>query len=140
MRTLKLITLLFLCSFSVTLMAKDKESHTLKSIMIGLGQSMNSLNDGIFKEDYDLIQKSALKIAIHPQPKAQLPVIAKTLGKEISQFKSYDMKVHDSAMEIAKLAKKKDMFKILESHKVIMENCVSCHKPFREKVSKVLAK
>ncbi len=107
--------------------------------MQGLGRSMNNLNQGIFLEDFTLIEKAALEVASHPKPKSQLPTIIKTLNVRMPQFKSTDSKVHHSAIDIAKLAKKRDMAGILNKHSVIMENCVACHTQFRLEISRVLS-
>lgn len=120
--------------------AEETPEHNLKSIMQGLGQSMNELNDGIFLEDFQKIEQAAIKIANHPKPKSQLPVVIKTLKFRMSKFKSLDNNVHDAATDIARMAKEKDLQSILKKHKVMLDNCVACHMEFREEISNALRK
>jgi hypothetical protein len=122
--------------FSMLATSKENNPPTIKSVMRSLGAAMNSLNDGIFTEDYDLIRESAQKITVHPKPKSQMSTIIKTLKFRIFRFKSLNNEVHDSALEIINFAKKKDIKGVLESHKVIMNNCVSCHTQFKNELSK----
>lgn len=113
---------------------------TLKSVMQGLEKSMNNMNTAIFNADYIAIEKAAQEIASHPKPKSELSTIVKTLNIRLFSFKSLDGRVQDSAVEIAKLAKKKDMSGILKKHTIIINNCVKCHTEFRDEISKALAK
>ena len=136
MKRATLPTLLILLTFSA--FSADKVL-TLKSVMQGLGDSMDELNRGIFYEDFKVIEKAAFKVANHPKPKTQLPTVIKTLNIRMPKFKAFDSKVHDSAMEIVEFAKKKDMDNILKKHKVIMNNCVACHTQFRSEISNALS-
>lgn len=137
MKLVKPSILLILLTLSA--FASDK-APTLKSVMQGLGESMDELSRGIFYEDFKVIEKAAYKVANHPKPKSQLPTVIKTLNIRMPKFKSFDSKVHDSAMEIVEFAKKRDMDNILKKHKVIMNNCVACHTQFRSEISKALSK
>ena len=133
---MKRVTLLILLTFSA--FSADKVP-TLRSVMQGLGDSMDELNRGIFYEDFKNIEMAAFKVANHPKPKSQLPTVIKTLNIRMPKFKAFDSKVHDSAMEIVEFAKKKDMDNILKKHKVIMNNCVACHTQFRNEISEALS-
>lgn len=121
-------------------LATEKASPTLQLIMQNLGKSMDRLNRGIFYEDFKLIEDAASKVANHPKAKSQLPTVIRTLKARISKFKNFDRKVHKAAMDIISLAKKKDMSKILNKHRVIMNNCVACHTEFRSEISQALSK
>ncbi len=136
MKLTALSTLLMLLAFSAF---SAERAPTLKSVMQGLGDSMNELNRGIFYEDFKNIENAAFKVANHPKPKTQLPTVIKTLNIRMPKFKAFDSKVHDSAMEIVEFAKKRDMENILKKHKVIMNNCVACHTQFRSEISKALS-
>jgi cytochrome c556 len=103
-----------------------------------LEKDFNSLSSAIILEDYNAIEKAAIALADHPQPKDQLPLIAKKLGGRLPDFKSFDGRVHDSAKEIAKLVKKKDMKGILHNYSVVIENCMGCHVRFRSEISTFL--
>jgi len=135
----KTTVLLITLTVCLTTFAGEKTPPTLKVIMQGLEKSMGMLNKGIFYDDFNMIEKSALAIAFHPKPKQQLPIVVKALGKKIGEFKLYDIKVHDAANEIAKLAKQKNFNGILEKHQVIINNCIACHQQFKSEISKVLS-
>lgn len=128
------ITVLLLAPFSYIAEA----TPTLKSVMQGLGKSMEDLSQGIYEENFTVIGRAAAKVANHPKPKTQLPIVVGTLKERMPQFKAFDLKVHNSAAEIVELAKSKDMNGILKKHHVIMTNCVACHTQFRAEVSKAL--
>ena len=131
--------LIFLSTFSLgNVLANDVKPPTLRAVMAGLATAMADLDRGIFYEDFKLIAKGAQNVAEHPKPAKQLPIVVKTLGKRMAKFKSFDGKVHNSAAEIVKLAKKKDMNGILKRHRVIVTNCVACHNQFRKEISSAL--
>lgn len=130
---------LLIITLVLSAMAANSKTPTLKSVMQGLGKSMDELNRGLFYEDFKVIEKAAFEVANHPKPKTQLPIIIKTLNVRMPEFKAFDSKVHDAAMEIVELAKKRDMENILKKHKVIMNNCVACHTQFRNEISKALS-
>lgn len=133
------IALFIFTSITLTSFSAEKSPPTLKSVMQGLAKSMDRLNQGIFYEDFKLIEKAAYNIAVHPRPKTQLPTVIKTLNIRIFKFKAIDSKVHSSAMGIVEFAKGKDMAGVLRKHKVIMNSCVSCHTQFKDELSKALS-
>jgi len=55
--------------------ASEIKLPTLREVMLKLADSTGALNQGIFYENFELIEKSALEIADHPKPKEQLPII-----------------------------------------------------------------
>ena len=120
-----------------TSQAAETKHPSLKKVMQQLASATDELNRGIFYEDFKLIEKAALNIAIHPKPLGQLPVIVKNLGPRMKNFKGIDLKVHDSAQEIAKLAKKGDLNGIMKRHSVMMNNCVACHSQYRKEISQL---
>lgn len=137
---MKQISIFLFLTLALTSFAAEKSSPTLKEVMQGLGNSMDLLNKGIFNENFKLIEKAANDLADHPKPKSQLPIVIKVLNTRMPKFKSIDSRVHDSAMYIVDLAKKKDMDGILGKHRIIMKSCVACHTQFRKEVSKALSK
>ena len=131
-----ILTLLVLASTSF---AGEQVSPTLKSVMQDLGKSMDLLNKGIFYEDFTLIEEAASKIAHHPKPKSQLPIVVQTLNTRMPVFKKFDGKVHGSAADIVNLAKERNMASILDKQSVIINNCVACHTQFRSEISQALS-
>jgi len=119
-------------------MGSATEPPTLREVMRGLEKSLHKLDHGIFLEDFKLIKKSAMEIAIHPKPLGELPRIMKKLGKRVPIFKAFDLRVHKAAKEIAELTAKKDMTGILNKHSVMMKNCVGCHLQYRIEIASLL--
>ena len=74
------------------------EPLALRKIMSELGANMQRVTDGLSREDYAVVEKTARAIADHPQP----PVSEKTriigfVGGNITRFKGYDAATHDAA-------------------------------------------
>lgn len=129
--------ILFLNLSNITL---AKEVVTFKSVMQNLGKAMDSLNQGIFNENFKVIEKAASALANHPKPKSQLPIVASTLKDRIKKFKSFDKKVHSAAQTMVDLAKQKDLTGILKHHAIVVSNCVACHTQFRKELSAAIKK
>jgi len=132
------IILLMSIVFTNPLLGSETEPPTLREVMRGLEKSLKKLDHGIFFEDFKLIKKSAMEIAIHPKPLGELPKILKKLGKRAPSFKGFDLKVHNAAKEMAELASKKDMFGILNKHSIMLKNCVGCHLQYRIEIASLL--
>ena len=92
----------------------DTKSITLKEVMQGLLTDTQLITEGIFLEDFPVIEKAAKHIAEHPKAPMTIRVkLAKAFGSEMLQFKSLDGKVHDTAVTINQAAKNKDMKTII---------------------------
>jgi hypothetical protein len=75
--------------------------------MQGLLVESKMITEGITLENYLMIEKAASRIAKQPKPAmSQRKKLIKSLGNEISQFKSYDGIVHGGAVKIEQAAKK----------------------------------
>ncbi len=112
---------------------------TLKHVMRGLLNDSQQISEGIFLQRYNQIEQAALKIANHPTPSIEIrQKLAKNLGAEMGVFKNFDIKVHDTAVVIAKAANKKDMKLIVTEYHKLVDGCQSCHGSFKKRVSKVL--
>jgi hypothetical protein len=136
---MKILLAIFLLSLTSILHASDfSHIQSLKVIMGDIGEASNDLNFGIVTEDYKLIMSAANIIHDHGKPKNDLPIIVKALGKDMPKFKANDTVVHDTALEIEKLAGTKNMEAILPLHTKMLNACVSCHSAFRERLVKVL--
>ncbi len=100
------VTLLTLAATLALTAANDRafaepaaEPLALRKIMKDLGGNMQAVTDGISREDWMLIEKTAPLIAEHPQP----PLLEKMrimsfIGGNMARFKAYDGETHQAAM------------------------------------------
>ncbi|PHS18135.1 MAG: hypothetical protein COA86_08295 [Kangiella sp.] len=124
---------------------QEKNNHPsenrLKLIMQGLLKDTQLLNEGIFYDDFKKIEQAAKNIADHPNPGMNtMKKVIGYLGTEMPKFKGLDGKVHNTAVEIAKAAKDKNMESVVANYHELIDGCQSCHSQFKQRVSKVLAK
>ena len=113
--------------------AHAKDPETFQELMKYMGEQYTQVVDGILKQDYDQIDKAANIIAFHPEPSLtqRMKIIAK-LGTNFLDFKSWDDKVHLSAVALSQAAKTKDQQAILEQNSQVLKNCTSCHDKYRD--------
>jgi len=105
----------------------------LRKIMKELGTNMQTVTDGISREDWQLVEKTAPLIADHPQPPVgeKLRIIA-FMGSDMGRFKGYDGEVHEAAAILGKAAKSGDGEAVIKAFHDIQKACYSCHREFRE--------
>ncbi len=144
MKLMKILALSFSCSLFLTstLLATevtDVKPLTLKEIMQGLSKDTQLIAEGIFTEDFKLIKKAARNIAKHPKAPIETRVtLAKVLGAEMSQFKTFDSKVHNSAVEIGLDAEEQDITAVLLNYHLLIDGCLACHNNFKQRVITIL--
>ena len=129
---------------SGNLVAEEKanESHAnkLQLVMQGLLKDSQQLTAGIFNENFAKIEQAAKNIADHSTP--GMPTMKKVigyLGEEMPAFKGLDMTVHNTAVDIGKAARDKNMAAVVTSYHQLIDGCQSCHSQFKKRVSKILA-
>lgn len=107
----------------------------IRGIMKGLGTRTEEVVRGINTGDFDLIEKSALKIADHDKPSMieRLKILG-FLGTKAGDFKSGDEVVHGAASKLAEAAKKKDTEAVIQSFGELMKGCNSCHSKYRGQI------
>ena len=112
---------------------------TLKHEMRGLLNDSQQISEGIFLQKYQQIELAAARIADHPQASMEIKQkLVKNLGAEMGVFKSFDIKVHNTAVAIAKAAKDKDMKLVVKEYHQLVDGCQSCHGGFKQRVSNIL--
>lgn len=115
--------------------ADSLETRPLKNIMVSLGQDMNRVNDGLWREDFEMILMGARAIADHPRvPPAEMTAIREALGSRFDQFVGFDQAVHETAVELVGAAERRAMGDVLESYRRLQTGCLSCHIAFRDEV------
>ncbi len=107
----------------------------LRSLMIGLAQDMSRISDGVWIEDFQMIEDGAQSIATHPKiTQEEMASIKAALGDRFQHFAGFDKVVHGTAVQIAEAAQERNMQRILELQGKIRQGCVSCHATFRSEV------
>jgi cytochrome c556 len=110
------------------------EPLELQKVMKELGKNMQIITDGISREDWELVAKTAPLIATHPQPPVSEKMrIMKFMGAEMSKFKAFDGVTHEAAHELEHAAHEKDGHKVIAAFQQVQTSCLNCHQTFRGK-------
>jgi len=105
----------------------------LRKIMSDLGENMQVITDGISRENWKLVEKTASQIADHPQPPfVERIKILSFVGSNVNQFKGYDNKTHNAAIALDKAARRKDGHKVITAFSILQNTCLACHQKFRK--------
>jgi len=113
--------------------AQAAEPLALQQIMKDLGKNMQVITDGISREDWELVEKTAPLIADHPQPPfSEKMRIMSFMGTNMGRFKAHDGETHDQAQAAGKAAKAKDGQGVILAFQKLQSSCYSCHSEFRK--------
>ena len=113
--------------------AQAVESLALQQIMKDLGKNMQVITDGISREDWELVEKTAPLIADHPQPPfSEKMRIMGFMGTNMGKFKAHDGETHEQAQTVGKAAKAKDGQGVILAFQKLQASCYSCHSEFRK--------
>ncbi len=106
----------------------------LLAIMMNLEQNMAALQAGIWRGDYQTINKAANALANHAKiPKQEIQKIETILGKDgLKNFVAADKYWHEKTKELAKKASNKDMEEIVNLTAEVFQRCAGCHMKYRE--------
>lgn len=117
---------------SATLPAQAVEPLEFQKVMKELGKNMQTVVDGISREDWELVAKTAPLIAQHPQPSAEEKQrIVSFMGAQMPKFKSFDMQTHEAAHELEHAAHEKNGQGVIDAFHKVQSSCLSCHQAFR---------
>lgn len=115
------------------------QTRPLRFLMVGLGQDMSRISDGLWHEDYEMIRQGARGVADHPRvTPEEMATIQAVLEGRFETFVGFDQLVHDTADEMAGAAAERDMGRVLELQGRLQQGCISCHAAFREEVRQAL--
>lgn len=121
-----------LCFAFATYSAHAAEPLELQRVMKELGRHMQTVTDGIAREDWGAVAQTASLIADHPQPPLTEKMrIMAFMGTDMSRFKAFDGKTHEAASEMARFAQEKNGQKVIDSFHKLQSACLSCHQAFR---------
>lgn len=113
--------------------AHAAEPLALQKIMKDLGRNMQVVTDGISREDWDMVAKTAPLIADHPQPPlGEKMRIMSFVGSDMGKFKAHDGKTHDAARALDKAARLKDGAGVIAAFATLQGACHDCHREFRK--------
>lgn len=104
----------------------------LRGIMKEMGGNMQVITDGISREDWALIERTAPLIADHPQPplSEKMRIIA-FMGSDMGRFKGYDAETHKAAEALKQAAGIQDGPAVIATFQRLQTTCYGCHHDFR---------
>lgn len=115
---------------------QQPETQPLIPMMRVLLADMQTVDQGIYTENFELVAKGASGIANHPKMTAKdKKIIKKTLGKEMNEFVAYDMTVHHHADSMRMAALQEKMQEVLRHYRIVQQGCVDCHSNYRKEIS-----
>jgi cytochrome c556 len=104
----------------------------LVPMMRMLLNNMHIVNEGIYTENFAMINEGGQKIANHPvMTQKEKELVKTTLGEQMKQFVAFDMTVHHHADSLADAARRQNMEAVLEHYRIVQQGCVDCHTSFR---------
>ncbi|MGM0693420.1 MAG: cytochrome c [Pseudomonadota bacterium] len=113
--------------------AGDTEPLALRRIMQELGEDMQTVTDGISREDWVLVAETAPTIANHSQPAAiERMRILSFLGTDANTFRNHDKKIQQAAQRLEKAAENRNGTEVIAAFAALQNGCLACHEEFRE--------
>lgn len=107
----------------------------LPTIMRMLIIDMHTINEGIYTQNFDLIEQGAANINNHPPLSTKSrELVQNTLGDRMDIFGSFDHTVHSRADSLREAAAQSDMNRVIDNYRIIQQGCVSCHAAFQEEI------
>jgi hypothetical protein len=105
----------------------------LRKIMQDLGSQMQTITDGIAREDWGLVENTTPLIADHPRP----PLLEKTrilrfVGSDMGRYKRHDDATHAAAKGLGQAARSQDGPAVIAAFQALQMSCYDCHREFRK--------
>jgi cytochrome c553 len=121
------------CLVLATSGAQAASPVVLHKIMEDLGRNMQAITDGISREDWAMVEKSAAQIVDQPQPPLNEKVILLGfMGTQMWKFKAYEGEKVDAALALGRAAKAKDGPRVILAFQKLQTRCYACHNEFRK--------
>ena len=96
-----------------------------------LGKDMQTVTDGIYREDWELVVQTAPCIAEHPQPPlGETMHILGFVGSDADRFKRFDEQTHQAAKALEQAARRGDGQAVVASIATLQHSCLACHQNF----------
>lgn len=114
----------------------------LMTIMVDLGSDMETINDALWRDDYDTVASAAQNVADHPKVLAsQRKTLQSALSQEDFQaFVAYDRAVHTHSTNLSVAAEAGDAEAAIEAYADLQRGCTGCHDDYRLDVRSALGK
>jgi hypothetical protein len=112
-----LISGVTLTGLSLNNRIQTNNSLNLQTIMRLIMADINMINEGIYTQNFQLIEQGAAAINQHPPLSDETrKFIQKTLDDQMPASSQHDMN------------------KVLQQYRIVQQGCVSCHTSFRETI------
>ncbi|MGM0554027.1 MAG: cytochrome c [Pseudomonadota bacterium] len=122
-----------------TTLASTASANDFRSIMKDLANDMNQVQSGLFVEDFDTVIEAAEAIADHPKPPSgERQRVMAVVGPRVSEFRTLDQQVHETANGLADAARDQDLDQSIRYHGRLVNACTACHSAFRDEVVSAL--
>ncbi|HSH84548.1 MAG TPA: cytochrome c [Guyparkeria sp.] len=122
-----------LMAITLTWAADADNPLALREIMQELGENMQTVTDGISREDWALVAETAPAIADHAQPPAiERMRILGFLGADAGAFRNHDKRVQQAAQRLEKAAERRSGSDVIAAFATLQNRCLACHQEFRE--------
>jgi len=110
-----------------------EEPLMLRKIMQAMQSNIQQIEQGIAKQDWDLVSQNALAIADHPAPPLfeKLRIFA-YINTDLGEFKKLDKKTHETAKILGEMALKDDKSTVGAVITELKDSCEQCHQVFRQ--------
>lgn len=113
------------------------DSLELHTIMRLIMMDVHEINEGIYTENYNLIENGAAGINNHPPLSDESrKLVQETLGNDMAAFSRFDDMVHARADSIRLAAEKQEMDQVLRHYRVMQQGCVNCHSMFQNVIKR----
>ena len=116
--------------------SKEKSDMTYKQLMVVMGSSFGTLQEGILRENKQMVMVGAEFIQHHPAPKHKPWIIMREEDQQ--DFKktllAYDQILHDHADKLVEAAQKENWVEAGNASNDLMSACITCHAMWRNKV------
>lgn len=131
-----IVTVAFLMmAFQSVWQQAQPRTMPLVPMMRLLLNDMYTIDEGIYTEDFGMIEKGGKSIAEHPvMTEEDKKLVKSTLGEDMKKFVKFDMIVHHHADSIAIAARNEKMNEVLRHYRIVQQECVNCHTRFRTKI------
>lgn len=115
-----------------TSQALASEPLEFQGTMKNLGIHMQTITGAIARENWELVDETAHKVAEHAQPPVgEKQRIMGFMGSNMGKFKAFDNQTHEAAHELAEAAQEKNGQKVISAFQKLQAGCLACHQAFR---------
>lgn len=113
----------------------DDNSLELHTIMRLLMLDIHTINEGIYTNNFDLIETGSAAINSHPPLSDESrSMVQNKLGDRMPAFGAFDNRVHAYADSIRDAALNRDMDRVLQHYRIMERGCVDCHTAFQSEI------